>query len=423
MILSSQRVVTPSGVRPASIVVEHGRIVSVKPWAPEGDVGSLWIIPGLVDTHVHLNDPGRAHWEGFSTGTRAAAAGGITTVVDMPLNSIPATTSVAGLAAKREAAAGRCFVDYGFWGGLVDHNLDQIEPLARAGVLGFKCFLVPSGVDEFPMVTEAHLRAALPVIARTRLPLLVHAESPEWIGEPSDGEYSAYLASRPDRSEVAAIHLLIDLCREFRCPIHIVHLSSAEALPDLRRARAGGLPVTVETCPHYLHFAAEDIAAGQTLLKCAPPIRSAQNREKLWEALKQGDIDLVATDHSPCPPEMKAGDFRSAWGGIASLSVALPVVWTEASRRAIELSTVVRWMSRQPARLAGLGGRKGAIAPGFDADLVLFDPDAEFEVTPQRLHYRHPISAYQGKRLRGVVKQTFLRGEPIGENPRGAGLR
>jgi allantoinase len=271
------------------------------------------------------------------------------------------------------------------------------------------------------MVTEAELRAALPVVARTGLPLLVHAELPDFLENPPGdwSEYPVYLASRPDGSEMAAIDLLIRLCREFGCPIHVVHLSSAEALPSLRRARAEGLPITVETCPHYLHFAAEEIGAGKTLLKCAPPIRSRANREKLWDALEAGEIDLVATDHSPCPPELKAGDFRTAWGGIAGLPVALPVVWTEARKRGIELSTIVRWMSQRPAELAGLGTIKGRIAPGFDADLVVFDPDAEFEVTPDRLYYRHPISVYMGDNLCGVVEAVFLRGEPVGESARG----
>lgn len=425
-VFSSQHVVTPEGVRPASVAVEDGRIVSVRPRAeiPDGalhrDFGSAWLLPGLVDTHVHINDPGRAHWEGFPTATRAAAAGGYTTVVDMPLNSIPATTSLYGLAAKRAAAAGRCFVDYAFWGGLVSGNEGEIDALSRAGVLGFKCFLIPSGVDEFPMVTEAELRSALPLIARTGQPLLVHAELPGLIENPPGDwrDYPPYLASRPDCSETAAIDLLIGLCAEFHSPIHVVHLSSVEALLRLRRARAEGLPITVETCPHYLHFAAEDIGAGKTLFKCAPPIRSRANREKLWDALQAGEIDLVATDHSPCPPELKSGDFRAAWGGIASLPVALSVVWTEAHARGIGLETVVRWMSRRPAQLAGLA-KKGRIAPGFDADLAVFNPDATLEVSPDRLYYRHPISAYMGEKLRGVVTATFLRGEPAADSPRG----
>ena len=428
---SSQAVVTPQGIRPADVVVDEGRIVTVRDPAEREasvrvlDFGSLCILPGLVDTHVHINEPGRTEWEGFATATRAAAAGGYTTLVDMPLNSIPATTSVAGLHAKRAAAAGQCHVDCGFWGGLVEGNEDGIEALAREGVLGFKCFLAPSGVDEFPMVTARTLRRAAPLIARTGLPLLAHAELPGPIDAATASleatqcswrEYGNYLASRPDEAELAAIRLLIEVSRDSGCRIHIVHLSSAAALPMLQQARADGLPITVETCPHYLHFASEAIGDGQTIYKCAPPIRSRRNRDQLWEALRDGDIDLIATDHSPCPPEMKRpgdGDFLRAWGGIASLSLALPVVWTEARQRGHTLSEIARWMSAQPATLAGLQRTKGRIAAGCDADLVVFDPDASFVVERDGLHYRHPVSAYMGETLRGVVRQTFLRGEPV----------
>jgi allantoinase len=416
---TSRAVVTPQGSRPASIVVEDGRILSVQDEIESGarvlDFGELCILPGLVDTHVHINEPGRTEWEGFRTATRAAAAGGYTTVVDMPLNSIPATTSVAGLNAKRGAAQGQCQTDYAFWGGLVEENERELEALAQAGVRGFKCFLAPSGVDEFTMVSPETLRRAAPLITKTGLPLLAHAELVCPI-EASAGdwrEYRTYLASRPDEFELAAIRLLIDVARESGCRIHIVHLSSAEALPILRAARAEGLPITVETCPHYLHFASEDIPAGQTLFKCAPPIRSCENRDKLWDALRAGDIDLIATDHSPAPPAMKQGDFAQAWGGIASLSLALPIIWTEARGRGFTLDDIARWMSAQPANLAGISAIKGEIARGFDADFVVFDPDASFKVTSDRLHYRHPVSAYMGEELRGVVRETFLRGESV----------
>ena len=414
---SSQNVLTPEGDDPATILVEDGRIVSIRRGVRNGnhDFGNLYILPGLVDTHVHINDPGRADWEGFITATRAAAAGGYTTLIDMPLNAIPATTSVAGLEAKCSAAAGNCLVDYGFWGGVIPGNEQEIEPLAASGALGFKCFLCPSGVDEFPMVTEPDLRSALPHLARAGLPLLVHAELPQYLrnNDCDWREYQNYLASRPDESEIAAVRFLINLCRESQCHIHIVHLSSAEALSDLRKARAAGLPITVETCPHYLHFESENIHPGATLCKCAPPIRSHANREKLWKALLSGDIDFIATDHSPCPTNMKSGDFSTAWGGIASLSLALSVIWTEAERRGIALQKVIRWMSERPAQLADLQNRKGRIALGHDADLVIFDPGESFTVTEKLLHYRHPISAYLGESLRGVVKQTFLRGESI----------
>ncbi len=419
--LRSRRVVTPEGVRPACVAFEHGRISSIDGFstAPADaiDAGDHFVLPGLIDTHVHINEPGRTEWEGFTTATKAAAAGGVTCVVDMPLNSIPATTTVSALEQKRAAARGQCFVDYAFWGGVVPGNRDDLLPLAAAGVRGFKCFLAPSGVDEFSMVSEADLRQAMPILAQTGLPLLTHAELPDLlVPSTASPTYDAYLRSRPDESELEAIRLLIRLCREYRCRVHIVHLATAKALPELRRARAEGLPITVETCPHYLYFAAEDIRDGATQFKCAPPIRSATNRELLWDGLRQGLIDLVATDHSPCPPEMKRleqGDFSSAWGGIASLSLSLSIMWTAAQRRGFDITNVVRWMSENPAQLAGLQSRKGRIAPGYDADLVIFDPDARFQVTPDRLHFRHPLSPYLGEVLNGEVKRTLVRGHVL----------
>jgi allantoinase len=387
------------------------------------DVGDAVLMPGLVDTHVHLNDPGRTEWEGFDTGTRAAAAGGVTTLVEMPLNSIPATTSVVGLAAKLAAAHGRLHVDVGFWGGVVPANEEQLEPLWDAGVLGFKCFLCPSGVDEFGHVTEADLRTALPELARLGAPLLAHAELPEplaraalAVAELDPRSYAVYLASRPRESEQQAIDLIIRLARETRARIHVVHLADADALPLLRAARAEGLPVTVETCPHYLHFAAEEIADGATDHKCAPPIREAENRERLWDALGAGDIDLIVTDHSPCPPAMKgldSGDFMAAWGGIASLQLTLPVAWKGARERGYTPVHLAEWMCAAPARLAGLEGRKGCIAPGYDADLVVWQPEAEFTADTARLHHRHPVTPYAGATLPGVVEATYLRGRRI----------
>jgi allantoinase len=426
----ARRVVTPEGVHPAAILVSGAQIqavVSPDQMPAEGyeihDFGEATILPGLVDSHVHINDPGRAEWEGFETATRAAAAGGCTLLVDMPLNCLPATATVAALEAKRAVARGRCRVDWAAWGGVVHDNQSDIEALAAAGVRGFKCFLVNPGIDGFTMVTEEELRAALPYIAWTGLPLLVHAELPGPIDTATNALtsadwncYSTYLQSRPDQAELAAIRLMLSLCGEHGFPLHIVHLSTSQALPELRAARDKGLPVSVETCPHYLHLSAETIANGATLSKCAPPIRSRENCERLWQGLTDGTIDLVVTDHSPCPPAMKGvaqGNFRTAWGGIASLSVALPLMWTEARKRGFTLGDVARWMASAPARLAGCDARKGRIAVGCDADLVVFDPDSEFVVTEDRLHYRHPVSPYLEETLRGVVKATYLRGNCV----------
>jgi allantoinase len=427
----SERVVTPVGMRPGAVLVRGEKIAGVVPanQIPANftvhDFTQSAILPGLVDSHLHINDPGRSEWEGFESATRAAAAGGYTTLVDMPLNCLPPTATVAALAAKRKAAEGRCRVDWRAWGAVVHDNQSDIEALAAAGVPGFKSFLIHPGIDGFTMVTEAELRAALPHVARTGLPLLVHAELPGPIDEATRNlhnensdwrQYSTYLRSRPERAEVSAIRLLLPLCREYKFRLHIVHLSTAAALGELDAAKAEGLPVSVETCPHYLHLCAEEITDGDTLRKCAPPIRSRENREKLWQGLESGIIDLVATDHSPCPPAMKRleeGNFESAWGGIASLSLSLPLMWTEASRRGFNLSDLSRWMAETPARLAGCGARKGRIADGYDADLVIFEPEADFIVTEDRLYYRHPVSPYLGETLRGVVKATYLRGQAV----------
>lgn len=423
--ISSRRVVLPDGMRPATIRLDGWRIAAIEPYTKGAaiDAGDAVVMPGLVDTHVHINEPGRTDWEGFASATRAAAAGGVTTIVDMPLNSIPPTTTVAALAAKRSAAAGRCHVDVGFWGGVVPGNARDLEPLAQAGVRGFKCFLSPSGVDEFDHVGERDLRLALPITGTLRLPLLAHAEWPAMLRDPRPEDdrqlYATWLRTRPTAAEHAAIERLIDLAGQAAAKVHIVHLASADALGAIGQARAMGLDITVETCPHYLSFCAEEIAPGATAWKCAPPIRERDHRERLWGALGDGRIDLIATDHSPAPPSLKHlddGDFLAAWGGIASLQLALPVMWTGARQRGLPFERLAQWMSAAPARLAGLERRKGAIAIGHDADLVIVDPDREFTVEASRLYHRHAVTPYDGARLHGVVRTTMLRGEIVYDN-------
>ena len=424
-LLRSRRIVTPDGIIDGTVVVSAGRIESVLE-ASNGvpskaeDLGELVLLPGAVDPHVHLNEPGRTEWEGFETGTRAAAAGGITTLVDMPLNSSPVSTAAATLEVKRAAAEGKCAVEVLFHGGLVPGNLDEIEPLLDAGVVGVKAFLCHSGIDEFPAVGEAELRPAMEILALRGVPLLAHAEIADTAPTADDAPetvdpdaYSTWLASRPGRFETRAIDLLIRLCRETGCRVHVVHLATADALPMLSAARDQGLPITVETCPHYLTFAAEDLPDGDPRFKCAPPIRGARHREALWQALADGTIDFVASDHSPAPPELKTGDLMSAWGGIASLQVSLPATWTGARRRGYGLDDLARWTSGAPARLVGLDEHKGALAAGFDADLVVFDPDNEWTVRGAELEHRHPLTAYEGMRFCGRVVRTYVAGQRV----------
>jgi allantoinase len=431
LVVRSQRVVTAHGIAPAAIWISGGTIERVAGWdeLPAGarvdDAGELAVMPGIVDTHVHLNEPGRTEWEGFATATRAAALGGVTTLVDMPLNSIPPTTTREAFAAKRAAARGQCSVDVGFWGGVVPGNAGELAGLVTDGVRGFKCFLVDSGVEEFGWVGERELRPAMQILAGLGVPLLVHAEvagpidaaAPELAGlDPRC--YATYLRSRPELAEEQAIALVAGLCRETRARTHIVHHSAAAALPLLRGAKADGLPLTAETCPHYLWFTAERIPDGATAFKCAPPIRDARNREQLWRALADGVLDMVASDHSPCTPQLKAlevGDFMQAWGGVSGLQLALPVIWTEASSRGHTLVDLVRWMCAGPARLAGLTGKKGAIAAGADADLIVFDDAASRHVEPAALQHRHKVTPYAADTLRGAVQTTYLRGQRVAE--------
>jgi allantoinase len=426
------RVITPGGARRASIHIRQGLITNISAFddIPAGwsvyEAGESVVLPGLVDTHVHINEPGRTEWEGFSSATQAAAAGGVTTLIEMPLNSVPATTTVASYEEKIDAATDKVRVDVGFWGGVVPGNTTELRALWDAGVFGFKCFLVPSGVPEFAHVTEPDLRAALPELAALGAPLLAHAELPgpidaalrNAVAANAPRTYATWLTSRPRESENQAIALLLRLSREFKARVHIVHLASSNAIPQLQSAKSASPLVSVETCPHYLTFAAEEITDSATQFKCAPPIRERENRERLWAALGAGTIDLIASDHSPCPPEMKIreeGDFLRAWGGIASLQVGLPVVWTEARARGYALTHVVRWMCESPARLAGLQKRKGAIAVGYDADLVIFNPDMTFRVDPERLYHRHKLTPYAGRELAGVVEATFVRGQKVFE--------
>ncbi len=424
--IKSERVLTPGGIINAFVLIENGIIIDVlNDFEPADfeviDAGNKVLMPGVIDPHVHINEPGRTGWEGFDSATKAAIAGGITTLVDMPLNSSPVTTSVRALDEKIKATHDQLHADCGFWGGVIPGNEYEIEPLIRKGVVGFKAFLTHSGIEEFPNVTESDLEKVMPVIAKYGLPLLVHCELAE-AGDllpGSDQSYSRYLASRPNKWEDNAITLMIKLCSEFNCHVHIVHLSSASSIDQISNAKQKGLPLTVETGQHYLYFNAEEIEDGKTLFKCAPPIRGKENNKKLWLALKNGVIDFVATDHSPSPPAMKEiinGDFMKAWGGISSLQFALPVLWTAAKKHGGTLNDIARWLCENPAVLTGMNKRKGKIQKGYDADLVVWDPEMEFTVTESLIHHKHKLTPYLNERLFGVVSQTFIGGEKVFEN-------
>lgn len=423
LVLRSARVVTPGGTRAASVTVADGVITAVLPYdapVPGGarldDLGDDVLLPGLVDTHVHVNDPGRAEWEGFRSATRAAAAGGITTLIDMPLNSLPPTTTVDRLHIKRRVAARQAHVDVGFWGGALPDNVKDLRPLHEAGVFGFKAFLSPSGVDEFPPLDEEQLARTLVEIAAFDGLLIVHAEDPHRLAAaPRRGgpRYADFLASRPPAAEDTAVAHLVARAGQLGARVHVLHLSSAGALPLIAAAKAEGVRVTAETCPHYLTLTAEEVPDGACEFKCCPPIREAASQDLLWQALADGTIDCVVTDHSPCTADLKTGDFATAWGGISGLQLSLPAVWTEARGRGYGLDDVVRWMSTRTAELAGLDARKGAIAPGRDADFAVLDPDAAFTVDPAALQHRNRVTAYAGRTLYGVVKSTWLRGERV----------
>jgi allantoinase len=431
LMIGARRAIVDGAERPCDLGIRDGRIAAIVeygtlPMAIElGE--DVVLLPGVVDTHVHVNEPGRTEWEGFATATRAAAAGGVTTIVDMPLNSIPPTVDVAGLSAKQDAARPQAYVDVGFWGGAVPGNVGALKPLHAAGVFGFKCFLLDSGVEEFPPLDSAGVEAAMRELATFDGLLIVHAEDASTIDRaaPPDGRsYPAFLRSRPSEAEDRAIARVIELARRTGARVHLLHLSSASALPVIAAARADGVRVTVETCPHYLTFAAEEIPDGATPYKCCPPIRDAANREALWQGLADGTIDTIGSDHSPCPPDLKrldTGDFGAAWGGIASLQLALPAIWTGARARGFSLADVVRWLAGRPAEVAGFR-RKGRIELGYDADLCAFGAEETFVVEAAQLLHKHPITPYHGRRLAGVVKRTWLRGMELTESkepPRG----
>jgi allantoinase len=445
LIIRSRRVVTASGVRPASLHITDGRIERIgdyddvpKGESPIDEHGELTVMAGIVDSHVHVNEPGRTEWEGFQSATLAASAGGVTTLVDMPLNTIPPTTSVPALMEKVEAMAGKCRIDVGLWGGAVPGNASALSPMLHAGALGFKCFLIDSGVPEFGHLDASGLEEALRVLRPSGAPLLVHAELPGPIAEAArwlpdePRSYERYLRSRPHAAEDEAIALVFESCERLEARAHIVHLSSAGGLAWLRRARDLSVALTAETTPHYLYFEAEEIPDGRPAFKCAPPIRERQNRERLWNGVRDGLISAIVSDHSPCTPELKhlaEGDVERAWGGIASVQFGLPVTWSAARGRDMDVARLSALMSAGPAALAGISDRKGRLASGLDGDIVVWDPDERFTVTRELIRHRHKVTPYLDEQLSGVVKTTYVRGrkvwddgEPVGA-PAGRWIR
>jgi len=429
LLIRSRRMVVGDGVREAAAFVRDHRVEAIGDYDLRVDadrtvdLGDLPLLPGLVDSHVHVNEPGRTEWEGFATATRAALAGGVTTICDMPLNSSPVTTTVDALRAKIAAADGQCAVDVAFWGGAVPGNLSDMEGLLDAGVVGFKCFLIDSGIPEFPPLDRDGLRAAMKALAASGAPMAVHAEDPSQVTTPSSASYDAFVTSRPPVAERRAIETVISAAAFSGARAHIVHLSAAECAALISSAKAAGIALSAETCPHYLFFAAEEVPEGHTEFKCCPPIRYAVNREALWRALGDGAIDGVVSDHSPCPPSLKGlpdGDFRTAWGGISSLQLGLSAVWSVARRRGFSLADVSRWMSVFPASLAGLPS-KGRIAVGCDADFVAFDPDASWTVRGADLLHKHSLTPYEGRTLTGRVTRVWLGGAEVtpDDPPRG----
>lgn len=426
--LKSTQVVLNGELRPAQILVEHGKISQIADFETKlsvvtEDLGDQIIMPGLVDTHVHINEPGRTEWEGFNTGTQSAAAGGITCVVDMPLNCTPVTTNVEALKQKLGSLVGKLWIDCGFWGGVIPDSLDDLDQLIQAGVLGVKSFTIHSGIDDFPKVEQQHLSQAIDILAKYNVPYLIHAELETEAKEPAEigDKYQSFLESRPKSWENDAINMMIDLAeiakdKGVAGKIHIVHLSSAEALPAIRSAQQKGLQLTAESCPHYLTLFAEDIPDGKTLFKCCPPIREQQNREQLWKGLADGTISFIVSDHSPCTPTLKhidSGDIENAWGGISSLQFGLSIIWTEAKKRGYSLADVVNWMATEPANFSGLGHKKGQIATGYDADLVVFDAQASYRIDPKMIKYRHKITPYEGREVSGIVRRTYVRGQLV----------
>lgn len=426
--LKSTQVVLDGELRPAQILVEDGKITQIADFkttlsVKTEDLGDQIIMPGLVDTHVHINEPGRTEWEGFNTGTQSAAAGGITCVVDMPLNCTPVTTSADALRQKLDSLAGKLWIDCGFWGGVIPESLDDLDELIQAGVLGVKSFTIHSGIDDFPKVEQHHLAQAIDILAKYNVPYLIHAEldSEEKDPPPIGDKYQSFLKSRPKSWENDAIDMMIDLAEKAKAKgvsgkIHIVHLSSAEALPAIKSAQQRDLKLTAESCPHYLTLFAEDIPDGKTLFKCCPPIREQHNREQLWQGLADGTISFIVSDHSPCTPTLKhidSGDIENAWGGISSLQFGLSIIWSEAQKRGYSLPDIVNWMATEPANFAGLGDRKGKIACGYDADLVVFDAKQSYCIDPEMIKYRHKITPYEGREVSGVVKRTYVRGKLV----------